>query len=76
MANDQNKFLVKSSVTSLLPCPKHHIRSRRDTPSRDAISARSTLSFLELDIIRRNNISKESLDFIDRKESSGTDGNT
>jgi hypothetical protein len=75
MAEDKNKFLVKSSVTSLLPCPEHHIRRDRGTPSTDAIPARNTLPFLELDIIRRDNIGKEPLDFIDRKESSGIDGN-
>ena len=53
---------------------EHHIRSRRDTRSRDAISVRNTLPFLELDVISRDNMCKESLDFIDRKESSGTDG--
>lgn len=35
---------------------------------------RSTFPFLEFDIIRRDNIGKEPLDFVDRKESSGTDG--
>jgi hypothetical protein len=71
MAEDKNKFLP---VTSLLPCPEHHIRSRRGTPSRDAITVRNTFPFLELDIIRCDNIGKEPLDFIDRKESSRTDG--
>ena len=68
----KNKFLVKSSVTSLLPCPEHHIRSHRDTPSRDVISVRNALPILELDIIRRDYIGQERLDFIDRKESPGT----
>ena len=34
--------------------------------------ARIIFPFLKLDIISRDNIGKECLDFIDRKESSGT----
>jgi hypothetical protein len=64
--------LVKSCATSLLPFPEHHIRIRRVTRSTDARPAQTTLSFRKLDIIRRDNIGKKSLDFIDRKESSGT----
>ncbi len=67
-------MFVKPRVTSLLAPPEHHIRRHRETPSSDAKPARKTLPFHKLDIIRRDDIGKEYLDFIDRKESSGTDG--
>ena len=65
---------VKSRAVSPLTFPEHHIRVCRETHSSDARPAQTTLPFLILDIIRRDNMGKKSLDFINRKESSGTGG--
>ena len=59
-------------ATSLLPFPEHHIRIPRETHSRNPILVRNTFPFLKLDIVSRNDMGKQRLYFIDRKESSGT----
>ena len=58
---------------SLLPCPEHHIRIPGKTQSGDTNVVGNPFPFLKLDIIGRDNMGKQRLDFIDRKESSGAD---
>jgi hypothetical protein len=60
-------------TTSLLPRPEHHIRFPGKTVSRDENLARNPFPFLELDIIIRDDMGKQALDFVDHKESSGAD---
>ena len=58
---------------SLLTCPKHHICFPGDTHSTNANLTRNPLSSLKLDIVSRDDMGKQRLDFIDRQESSGTE---
>jgi hypothetical protein len=60
---------------SLLPCPKHYIRFPRKTKPSNGILAWSPFPFLKPDIISRDDMCKQRLDFIDRKESSGANTN-
>lgn len=60
-------------ATSLLPRPKHHISGSGKTQSSDRKPARNPFPFLKLDIISRDDMGKQGLDFIDRKEPSRTD---
>jgi hypothetical protein len=63
--------LALSKAISLLPCPEHHIGIVGNTHTSEANIGRNTFPFLHLDIISRDDMSKQRLDFIDRKESSG-----
>ena len=54
---------------SLLPCPEHYIGFSRKTKSSNAILAWSPFPFFKLNIISRDDMGKQRLDFIDRKES-------
>jgi hypothetical protein len=58
---------------SLLSCPEHHIRSPGETQSGDVNIARNFFPILKLDIISRDNMRQQRLNFIDRKEPSGTE---
>jgi hypothetical protein len=62
------------NVISLLPGSEHHIRFPRETHSEEGNLARSPFPFLKLDVISRDHMGQQDLDFIDCKESSGTDG--
>lgn len=61
-------------MISLLPGPEHHIRFPRETHSGEGKLARSPFPFLKLDIIGRDDMGQQDLDFIDCKESPGADG--
>ena len=65
-------LVIRSKTISLLPRPKHHIRTPRKTHSSDVTPARNSFPSLKLDIISRNDMSKQCLNFINRKESTGT----
>jgi hypothetical protein len=71
--NHTSFYPMIALVISLLPCHKHHIRFPRTTQSSNAKLARNPFPFLKLDIISRDNMGKQGLDFIDSKEPSGTD---
>jgi hypothetical protein len=58
---------------SPLSCPEHHIRTPGETRSGNANIARNFFPFLKIDIISRDNMGKQRLNFIDRKESSGAE---
>jgi hypothetical protein len=58
---------------SLPSCPEHQIRSPGETRSGNANIARNFLPILKLDIISRDNMGKQRLNFIGRKEPSGTE---
>jgi hypothetical protein len=58
---------------SLLPCPEHYICVPWDAQCGDATVGRDPLAFLKLDIICHNDMGKQGLNFIDRKEPSWTD---
>jgi hypothetical protein len=75
-------FHCKKSILSItyslnpispLPCPEHHIRTPGETRSGNANIARYFFPFLKLDIISRDNMGKQRLNFVDRKESSGAE---
>jgi hypothetical protein len=66
-------YLIIALAILLLPCPEHHVRFPRKTQSSDAELARNPFPFLKLEIISRDDMGKQCLDFIDSKESSGTD---
>jgi hypothetical protein len=56
----------------LLPCPEHRIRVPGKTHSGEEKLGRNGFPFLKLNIISRNDISKQDLDVYDCKESSRT----
>jgi hypothetical protein len=58
---------------SPLSYPEHQIRIPGETRSGNANIARNFFPFLNLDIISRDNMGKQRLNFIDRKEPSGTE---
>jgi hypothetical protein len=66
--------IARFKAISLLPCPEHHIRIPRVTQSGEEKLTRNPISFRKLDIITRDDMGQQGLDFIDCKESSGTDG--
>ena len=57
---------------SLLPCPEHHIRIPGKTHPKEEKVAWNPFPFFNLDIISSDDMSQQRLNFIDRKESSGT----
>ena len=57
----------------LLPCPEHHIRIPGKTYSSEEKLSRNPFPFLKLNIIIRNDMSKQDFDVRDCKESSRTD---
>jgi hypothetical protein len=58
---------------SLLSCPEHQIRSPGETRSGNANIARNFFPILKLDIISRDNMGQQRLNFIGHKEPSGTE---
>ena len=68
--------LPRPKTISLLTCSKHHICLSQNTKPSDATLAWDPFPFLELDIVRRDDMGKQRLDFIGRKESSGADTGT
>ena len=69
-------FLVLVPICdSFLPRPEHHIRIPcRETKSGEGRHTWSPFPFLKLYIISRDDMRQQGLDFIDYKESTGTDG--
>ena len=53
--------------------PEHHIYTAGHTHSSDVNPTGKPFPFLKLDVIRRDDVGKQRLDYIDSKESSGTD---
>ena len=57
---------------SLLPGPEHHIRIPGKTHLREEKVARNRFPFLNLEIIRSDDMGQQRFSFIDHKKSSGT----
>ena len=57
-----------------LALPEHRVRLTRDAYRTNVNAAWGLLSLLEFDIIRYNDVCKQSLDFVDCKEPSWADG--
>jgi len=71
-----NGTVTRSREASLLPRPEHHIYAIGYAyPSNVNLTAWEPFPFLKLDIIRRDDVRKQRLNFIDSKESSGTENN-
>ena len=64
---------ARSKSASLLPRPEHHIYTIGHTHSSDVNPTGKAFPFLKFDIIRCDDVGKQRLDYIDSKESSGTD---
>ena len=64
---------LRYNAISLLTCLEHHIRFPGDTHSTNADLTRNPLPLLKLDIVSRDDMRKQRLDFIYRQKSSRAD---
>ena len=65
--------LARSKAILLLTCPEHCISFLGKAKPSNATVAWSPFSFLKLDVVSRDDMSKQCFEFVGREESSGAD---